>query len=338
MIAHYPILSSLGLSSLGLSSSAQPSFNQPVFRALFKFSLLSLLLFITAPGLSQSAAAKTTTRPATILVSIKPLHSLISHITEGINRTELLLQQQQSPHHFQLRPSQKRLLNQAEFFFYSSDNLEGFVSALKNTNDNLQFIELSRIPKIQILAARSFHAEHAHKTQSKIDGHIWLSVNNAKAIAEYVTQLLSQRSPENAIHYQQNLGALLIKLDNLQQQNRQQLSPYQSIPYLVYHDAFQYFEQENGLNNAHFITTNPEHSPGIKRVKALREIIHTKNIQCIFYEPPNIPSLLNTLTEKTSVILAELDPAGSQLPMGKSHYFKLMRQTATTLSTCFSKK
>ncbi len=308
MIAHYTVLCT--------------------FRALFKLSCLSLLLLMIS---TNTQAGK----PAKVLVSIKPLHSIISHITSGINQTELLLQQQQSPHDFQLRPSQKRRINQADILFYSSDSIEGFIPALKNTSGALSFIELSRIPTIKTLPLRSFHSHHQHSSAHNIDGHIWLSVENARIIANYVTQMLSKLSPEYAEHYVQNLNALLLQLDELQQQNRQTLNQYQSTPYLVYHDAFQYFEQENNLNNAYFVTTSPQHSPGIKRVKALRQLINDKNIQCVFYEPPSMPALLTTLTENTNLTLAALDPAGVQIPSGKAHYFKLMRQTATTLSTCF---
>ena len=300
------------------------------FRALSNRCILGLLVFFS---MTQVYA-----KPANVLVSIKPLHSLISHITDGINQTELLLQQQQSPHDFQLRPSQKRQLNQADIFLYSSDNIEGFVSALKNTNTDLQFVQLSRIANIQTLPVRSLHSHEGHHSQNTTDGHIWLSIENAKIIGEYVANLLSQDSPENAPRYHQNLQKLLLKLQALKQHNQQLLKQTRNTPFLVYHDAFQYFERENDLSQAHFITTSPEHSPGIKRVKALRDLISTENIQCIFYEPPNIPALLNTLTEHKPVKLAALDPAGLQIPMGKAHYFQLMRQTATTLKACFTRK
>jgi len=277
-----------------------------------------------------------------VLVSIKPLHSIISHITEGVSETKLLLENQQSPHHFQLRPSQKRLINQADIFFYSNNKLEAFVDNLKNSSDKLQFIELSNLKEINALPVRSFHAhdhtEVNHDTDGhNIDGHIWLSINNAQQIARYVTQTLSALDPDNTARYRSNLNALLIKLDDLKQRNKELFSELKKQPFLVYHDAFQYFEVENGLMGAHFVTTTPEHTPGIKRIRELRKIIKTEAIQCVFYEPPNIPSLLKTLKEGASIQLAAIDPAGAQIKAGKQHYFTLMQTTASILSTCLSK-
>lgn len=297
----------------------------------------SLLLLLTLPVTCLS-------EPPRVVVSIKPLHSLISHITDGISDTRLLLDQQQSPHHFQLRPSQRRLINQANIFFYGSNNLESFVEKIKASSDQLTFVELSRIPEIKPLAARSFHSHkndhdaEKHEIESNnIDGHIWLSVENAQHISVSVTKTLSQRDPENAHRYQSNLQNLLIKLKTLQQNNIELFTKLRDRPFLVYHDAYQYFEVENKLSGAHFVTTSPEHTPGIKRIKELKQLIKHEGIQCIFYEPPNVPSLVKTLTENTAITLAALDPAGSQLSAGKQHYFTLIQQTASILYKCLSK-
>lgn len=269
-----------------------------------------------------------------VLASIKPLHSLVSNITDGISTPGLLLSQEQSAHHFQLRPSQKRQLNQADVFFYSNDNIESFVPALKNTRDKLRFIQLSDSPDIKMLPARSTD-KHSHAGNS-IDGHAWLSINNAILFSRYAADTLSKLDPRNAAHYQSNLSALLIKLETLGKANAGLLSDLKNKPFLMYHDAYQYFEIENGLNQSHFVTSSPEHTPGIKRVKELRALIRIENIQCIFYEPPNIPPLLKTLAEGMPLKFAPLDPAGSQIPAGKQHYFKLMQQTALTLHNCLS--
>ncbi len=268
-----------------------------------------------------------------IVVSIKPLHSLISHITEGVNQTELLLDQQQSPHHFQLRPSQQRMLSNASIFIYSSDSLEGFAQKLKATSKNILFVELSSIDTIKPLPARDFgddHHDHAHS----IDGHLWLSIDNARKIAGHIAQLLSQRSPEHSNIYSQNLASLTQRLNNLQQQNRQILAEHSEDNFLVYHDALQYFEVENQLSGAHFITTSPEHRPGIRRIKQLKQLISEKQIRCIFYEPPVIPPLIKTLSKDTAAKLASIDPAGSSLVTGKQQYFELMTQIARTLHQC----
>ncbi len=300
---------------------------------MFPRNLSAVLITLTL----LFSAANSHAKPAQILVSIKPLHSLVSQLTEGVNQPQLLLAQQQSPHGFQLRPSQKRMLNRADIFIYSSDSVESFVPALKNTMTQLRFIQLSTLPELMTLPVRSFHSHHKNVNHQR-DGHIWLSIKNAKTISRSISTLLSQYSPEHANQYAKNLNSLLAKLNRLEQQNIKLLRPYNTQAFLVYHDAFQYFEKENNLLGAHFITSSPEHSPGIKRVKALRKLITDENIQCVFYEPPNIPPLLHILVEHTSASLVPIDPLGSQVPAGKNHYFTLLQKTAEQLDSCFQKK
>ena len=284
------------------------------------------LLFFFIPNSSYAGTVK-------VLASIKPLHSLVSHITEGISQPEILLSQQQSAHHFQLRPSQKRMLNQADIFFYASDNIEGFVPALRDSIKSIRFIQLADAPGIKTLPARSIHHDHS-TSQYNIDGHIWLSIENAKQISRYIAGILSKADSPHAADYQKNLSVLLLKLEKLHEDNLKRLNSIRDEPLLIYHDAYQYFELENKLSHSYFVTSNPEHTPGIKRIKELRRLIKTENIQCIFYEPPNIPPLLKTLAEGRAIRFATIDPAGTLIPAGKQHYFKLMRQTASTLYNC----
>lgn len=285
-----------------------------------------------------------------ILVSIKPLHSLVSSITQGVTTPQLLLEKQASAHNFQLKPSQKRKLSQADLFIYSSNNIESFVDKLEQSQNKTRFVQLSQLNGIERLPNRSFSHHHdedesRHNEDVKqdspmgdhnIDGHIWLSINNAKQISRQLSELLIELDPEHKKNYQKNLQTLTLELDKTQSMNTLLLEPIREKAFLVYHDAYQYFERENQLTNAVFVTSSPDVSPGIKRVKQLKQLIQNKNIQCVFYEPPNIPPLLKILTESHPVKLVALDPTGSQLNAGTDHYIKLMQQTASKVHSCLN--
>jgi len=98
-----------------------------------------------------------------ILVSIKPLHSLVSSITQGVTTPQLLLEKQTSAHNFQLKPSQKRKLSQADLFIYSSNNIESFVDTLKQSQTRTQFIQLSQLSGVERLPNRGFDHHHEDK-------------------------------------------------------------------------------------------------------------------------------------------------------------------------------
>ena len=302
----------------------------------YKPVLIYFLLLLSLASNSHASTPK-------ILVSIKPLHSLVSNLTQGVTTPQLLLDKQASAHNFQLKPSQKRKLSQADLFIYSSNNIESFVEALEQSQSGTRFIQLSQLNGIEQLQNRDFNHHHDdhHESQhsedsSNIDGHIWLSIHNAIQISRQLSELLIEYDPEHKNIYQNNLQAFELELDKLQKFNRLLLKPIKHKPFLLYHDAYQYFEHENQLTNAKFVTSSPDVNPGIKRIKQLKQLIQNDNIQCVFYEPPSIPPLLKTLTEDHPVTLMALDPIGSQLNAGIDHYIKLMKQTASKMQRCLN--
>ena len=62
--------------------------------------------------------------PPRVVASIKPIHALVAGVMRGVAAPELLLDDQQSPHHFALKPSQARLLQQADMVFWVDQSLE----------------------------------------------------------------------------------------------------------------------------------------------------------------------------------------------------------------------
>jgi len=302
-------------------------FNLRVFMQYFIF-LFSLSLL---PFLSHAASA---TSPL-VVSTIKPLHSLLSNIMHGVAEPQLLIADNQSIHDYHLRPSQRRLLSRAKLVFFASEHVESFIPALQTSLTNTRFINLSSIQALKLIAARKFAQQHL-STHTEADGHIWLSPHNAKIIATEMSAQLSQMDVQHRDIYQKNLSQLLIRLTTLQQHVSQQLQDYQYKPYLIFHDALQYFENEFNLHNGHFVTSSAEHKLGLKYVSRLRQDITQKNIHCIYYEPPHIPKLIYRLTAHQNVTLLPLDPLALQYKAGTELYFKSIEHIAKQFISCLS--
>lgn len=297
--------------------------------------------FLIVSQFYTQAHSQTGTDAPRIVVSIKPLHSIVSQVTLGVTQPALLLEQEASAHHFQLRPSQQQKISQADLFIYSSEQIESFVEKQQQRGDT-EFIRLASIESLHLLSNRDFHHQHngqPHADEAEghtIDGHIWLSINNAIAISDYLGRLLSERDPAHQVQYMANTARFIQQLKQLKADNQQKLAAFSQQPFLLYHDAYQYFEQENNLQGAHFITSSPNINPGIRRVQYLKQLIRTENIRCVFYEPPNIPPLVETISENQPVELVPLDPIGALLEPGADHYIQLMQQTANQIYHCLS--
>ena len=109
-------------------------------------------------------------------------------------------------------------------------------------------------------------------------------------------------------------------------------------PYLVFHDAYHYFEARYGLKPAGAVTVAPDRPIGPRRVEILRDAVMAGRAVCIFREPQFPPKLIETLDEGTQVRIGVLDPLGAELTPGPALYPALVRALAQSLTGCLTVK
>src|ERR1700680_4979326 len=98
------------------------------------------------------------------------------------------------------------------------------------------------------------------------------------------------------------------------------LAPVRSRPYIVFHDAFHYFELRYGLSPVGAVTVAADRPVGAGRIDAIRRKIASTNAICVFSTPQYPPKLIDTLTADTSARVGVLDDLGTDLPPGPTLY------------------
>ena len=189
------------------------------------------------------------------------------------------------------------------------------------------------------------HGEHAHKEHDDhddhghhgTDPHVWLDPINAKAMIHEIEEALIEADPANASAYEANAEAMMSKLDNLVAEIDAELQPVKGRGYVVFHDAYQYFENRFGVSAVGSITVSPEVLPGAERVAELREKVRSLDATCVFSEPQFEPKLVMTITENTNAGTGVLDPLGASIDDGPELYFTLIRNMAKSLKDCLLK-
>lgn len=298
-----------------------------------------------AAGLILSALSASARAEPRVVASIKPIHSLVAGVMAGIGTPTLIVHGAGSPHTYSLRPSEARALNRAALIFWIGPVYEGFLQRpLSTLSDNIKIVKLMDAPGVHVLPAREGGAwepdEHDHThghgavPASEIDGHLYLDPENAKAIVRAAVTALSALDATNAPRYASNGDAVIARLDALDGELRAALAPIRGKPFIVFHDAYQYFEQRYGLNAVGSMTVSPERQPGARRLHRLREKIATLKAVCVFAEPQFEPALVQTVTEGTSAKTATLDPLGTAAPPGPDAYFEILRGLGRSLTDC----
>ena len=166
---------------------------------------------------------------------------------------------------------------------------------------------------------------------------MWLDPANAKALVHEIEEVLTEADPANASVYQSNAQATLSKLDNLMAEIDTELQAVKGRGYVVFHDAYQYFENRFGVSAIGSITVSPEVMPGAERIAELREKVKSLDATCVFSEPQFEPKLVKTVTENTNAGTGVLDPLGASINDGPDLYFTLIRNMAKSLKDCLSR-
>lgn len=276
-----------------------------------------------------------------VVVTLKPIHALVSGVMQGVGEPNLLLSGGESPHTYSLKPSQMKQLQQAQLIVWVGSAIESFlVKPLQTVPKEVRQLSLLEIQGLHLHKARHGgvweHEHHAEAVTDKehLDQHIWLDPRNAQFIVQAVSEQLQQLDPAHSSRYAENANRLNARLDALDKSLMQQLKPFRTVALIVFHDAYQYFEERYGLNVVGAISISPENRPSAKRLHQLRERIQSAQVRCVFSEPQFEPSLITPLIENTQVKRGVLDPNGIDLAVGSEAYFNLLTNLAKAVRTC----
>jgi len=297
-----------------------------------------------------------------VVTSIKPVHSLVSAIMQGVGKPELIVDGAASPHTYNLKPSNARALQEAKVIFWVGPGLEAFLEKpLESLGSDAIVARLDNAPGLVKLPFReggAFEAhddgdehdsasghdhdraeadhDHDHGDHGAFDTHLWLDPMNAKAMATEITTTLVAADPANALNYEANAKALDDKLDALDKEIAATVSTVKDKPFIVFHDAYQYFEHRYHIRVAGSITVSPETIPGAERVSEIHKKVGDLGATCVFAEPQFEPRLVDVVIEGTKAKSGVLDPEAATLPAGPDLYFTLMRGIADSMKNCLA--
>ena len=173
------------------------------------------------------------------------------------------------------------------------------------------------------------HEGHAH---GEYDPHIWLDPENAKIILNEMVEHLIENDEKNASIYKSNLNKALKDIDGLLKSVKSELN--KDFKSIVFHDAYQYFEERFNVTVLGAFTVNTDVMPGAEQLSEIREIIEHDKVSCIFSEPQFNPDIINAVAKDMNISTGVLDPLGATLEPGKGLYFDLIRNMSKSFKGC----
>ena len=307
-----------------------------------------------------------------VVTSIKPIHSLAAYVMDGVGKPNVIVDGYNSPHGFSLKPSHAKMIENADLIIWVGEDLEAFLEkpldSIAKKAKKVELMDLKGIKKLKFREKNIFeghddhgddehakkeddhddhedeehakkeegHDEHGHDehghAHGEYDPHIWLDPLNAKVIVKKITNQLVKIDSSNSAAYKANSKKLLKDLDTLTKSIKKDLNKNAS--FVVFHDAYQYFEKRFGLSVVGALTVNPDVMPGAEQLSEIREVIGEKKVKCIFSEPQFNPAIIKSIASDTGVKTGVLDPLGATINKSKNMYFNLIEDMSNALKDC----
>ena len=305
-----------------------------------------------------------------VVSTIQPINSLVNAVIGNTGKTISLIPAKTSPHEYKLKPSDTKKLQNANIIFFVSDHLEtSLTKVFKNLPKNIKIINLMEDAGIKHLAIRDNEAwerhdhhhrhgdhddydkhvkkddYHDHDKHSKKhddhddhekedDVHIWLSPDNAVKIIKKINKELSLFFPENAKTYNQNANQMIKKINQLKVVLKKELLGIKDEPFIVFHDAYQYFETSFDLNAVGSVALEGDIASSPKQISFIKDKIVKLKASCVFQEPQFDSRLVQIVVESTNAQIGILDPLGVNIKSGENFYLQLLKNMAKSLKDC----
>ena len=304
-----------------------------------------------------------------VATDIAPVHSLVSRVMDGVGEPALVVQPGASPHEYSLRPSEASALEKASVVFWIGDDLTPWLAdALDTLAADATVTALLEADGTTLLdfredalfeahdhghedghddhddhdkhdhdedhASHDDHDDHEGHAHGTHDPHAWLSVENAANWLNVIAAQLSAKDPGNAGTYFANAAAGREELEALKQEVSGILDPVRGGDFIVFHDAYQYFEVSFDFPASGAISISDASDPGPARIAEIQARVTDEGIDCVLSEPQYDPGLVKTVLDGTDANTGVLDPLGSDLEPGKEMYPQMIRNLATILKDC----
>ena len=231
---------------------------------------------------------------------------------------------QQSPHQFTMSPNDRRALAEADMLIWIGADFEIYLADFFEQESRAEIT----LNTLQLTGLTLYDA-----AADQLDAHLWLDTGNALKIAEAVAQRLWRLDETNAGHYRQNLAHFRRSLENTNREISELLQRSSGQHYVVFHNAYQYFEKQFGLQHQFALLNDPEIEPGIRQILNTRARIKVSRPHCLLHELTSSMKLIDTMLDGYELKTVAVDLLGENLSAGDG-YIGLISNVAAKFSSC----
>ncbi len=260
-----------------------------------------------------------------IVVSIAPQKYFVQQIAGEDMVVDVLIPSDASPATYAPKPKTLQTLKNATLYFTIGVPFEKqWLSRFKSINPKLRLIDTGK--NIQKIAIEEHeHEEDAHHHEG-LDPHIWLSPSLVKSQAKVIYDTLSKQDPTHQATYSKNYQAFLARLDRLDKEITDYLSPLKNRKFIVFHPSFGYFAKAYDLQQIAIEKEGKE--PSLRYLKRVIDLAKKEQIHTIFIAPQFSKKAAQSIAKYADAKVVTIDPLAQDWETNLLHIAKSLAHAA----------
>lgn len=309
------------------------------------FAALTALTLLLVSGCDFSSDGK-----LHIVCTIFPQYDWVRELTKGAQNVEVTLLEDSGAdlHNFQPSAADKVSILNSDLFVYTGGESDDWArTLLENAEKDVRSLDL-----IEALGERALteeegieeSGEHDHEHEDEVDEHIWLSVQNAKALVSAIQEELCAVDEGNAALYQSNAASYLAELSALDEAFEKTVSSAKR-SVLVFADRypFRYLAHDYGLTcYAAFSGCSAESEASFATILALVKHVEENALPYVMVLENSTQGIAKQVIDNTKskdqgiLVLNSLQSVTREDIESGSTYLALMKEDLAVLKTALN--
>jgi zinc transport system substrate-binding protein len=285
------------------------------------FGMIAVFLVATSRGGAEPPSLK----EIRIVTSFLPMFIMAENVAggvDGVTIKNLTVPRTGCLHDAALTTEDMKVLAEADIFVASGAGMEGYLDRV-----------VAQFPKLKVIRLAD-GLPLLRDARGGVNAHVWVSPTGAMAEVRALIEGLAVVDPARAAAYRQNGAVYLAALEALRARMAAVLASRVRVPVVTFHEAFDYFAEEFGLDVAAVIEREPGTAPSARELAATIDLVRGRGIKILFVEPQYASDVARVIAEETGARIYVHDPAVTGAG-DKDAYLKAMEANLSVLKEVF---
>lgn len=319
---------------------------------------LLLVLVLAACGQETTTDSPTTPEEATldsdasvednqdtqlsIVTTFYPVYEFTKQVAGDRANVSQMISGGTDAHHYEPSARDIAMVNEADMFIYSSEEMETWVPSLLDSLDSDEVVVVRKADTVDELTLHSDSAEDeddhdhedGHSHSHEVDPHIWLDPVLAQDQVTHIKEALIALDPEGTDYYEERAEQFNQELQMIHEEYSTAFEGAENRVFFTQHEAFGYLANRYDLTQIAVGGLSTEVEPNPARIAEINELVNEYDVPVIYYQEGASSAIAEMIANETgteTAVLYDLERLSTNLQEEGLGYIDAMRMNLESL-------